>query len=130
LTIAIGCKSTQPNDAKKISDMDQYVELNNGARIPRLGLGTWKAPPEKTKEAVITAVKAGYRLIDCANDYDNEHVIGEALQELFKEGVVKREDLFIQAKLWNSNHRYSGGVEFLFQISTNKSCSTVALIYT
>ena len=73
--------------------------------MPRLGLGTWKAPAEKTKEAILTAVKAGYRLIDCANDYDNEHVIGEALQELFAAGVVKREELFIQAKLWNSNHR-------------------------
>lgn len=85
--------------------MEAYVELNSGARMPRLGLGTWKAPPEKTKEAILTAVRAGYRLIDCANDYDNEHIIGEALQELFAEGVVKREDLFIQAKLWNSNHR-------------------------
>ena len=85
--------------------MDFYTTLNNGAKMPRLGLGTWKAPAEKTKEAILTAVKAGYRLIDCANDYDNEHVIGEALQELFAAGVVKREDLFIQAKLWNSNHR-------------------------
>jgi len=82
-----------------------FISLNNGTRMPRLGLGTWKAPAEKTKAAVKTAVKAGYRTIDCANDYDNEHVIGEALQELFKEGVVKREELFIQAKLWNSNHR-------------------------
>lgn len=73
--------------------------------MPRVALGTWKAPAEKTKQAVITAVKSGYRFIDCANDYDNEHVIGEALQELFAAGVVKREDLFIQAKLWNSNHR-------------------------
>ena len=82
-----------------------------------------QAPPEKTKEAVMTAVKAGYRMLDCANDYDNEHVIGEALKELFAAGVVKREELFIQvvklsicffiilftahekAKLWNSNHR-------------------------
>jgi len=87
------------------SIMDFYTTLNNGAKMPRLGLGTWKAPAEKTKEAILTAVKAGYRLIDCANDYDNEHVIGEALQELFAAGVVKREDLFIQAKLWNSNHR-------------------------
>ena len=55
--------------------------------------------------AVQTAIKAGYRLIDCANDYNNEHIIGEALQELFKEGNVKRSDLFIQAKLWNGNHR-------------------------
>jgi len=82
-----------------------YTTLNNGAKMPRLGLGTWKAPADKTKEAVITAVKAGYRTLDCANDYDNEHVIGEALKELFAEGVVKREDMFIQAKLWNSNHR-------------------------
>ena len=44
-------------------------------------------------------------MIDCANDYDNEHVIGSALKKLFAEGVVKREELFIQAKLWNANHR-------------------------
>ena len=50
----------------------------------------FKAPAEKTKVAVKTAVKTGYRMIDCANDYDNEHVIGDAFQELFKEGVVVR----------------------------------------
>ena len=75
--------------------------------MPRLGLGTWKIPVERTKEAVIAAVEAGYRLIDTANDYGNEHMIGEALQELFRRGVVKREDLFIQAKLWNANHRWA-----------------------
>ena len=85
--------------------MSEFVTLNNGVSMPRIGLGTWKSPAAKTKAAIITAVKAGYRMIDCANDYDNEHVIGEALAELFAAGVVKREDLFIQAKLWNSNHR-------------------------
>ena len=73
-----------------------YITLNDGTKMPRLGLGTWKSPAEQTKQAIITAVKAGYRTIDCANDYDNEHVIGEALQELFREGVVTREELFIQ----------------------------------
>ena len=57
-----------------------FISLNDGTKMPRLGLGTWKAPAEKTEAAVKTAVKAGYRMIDCANDYDNEHVIGEALQ--------------------------------------------------
>ena len=47
----------------------------------------------------MTAVKAGYRMLDCANDYDNEHVIGEALKELFAAGVVKREELFVQVRL-------------------------------
>lgn len=73
--------------------------------MPRVGLGTWKSAPEVTKEAVKTAVKSGYRMIDCANDYNNEHVIGEALRELFDEGICKRSELFLQAKLWNSNHR-------------------------
>ena len=61
--------------------MSEYITLNNGLQMPRVGLGTWKAPAIKTKNAVITAIKSGYRFIDCANDYDNEHVIGEALQE-------------------------------------------------
>ena len=49
-----------------------------------------KAPPEKTKAAVKEAIKAGYRMIDCANDYGNEHVIGEALHELFEDNVITR----------------------------------------
>lgn len=85
--------------------VEEYFTLYNGMKMPSVALGTWKSPPEKTKLAVKTAVKAGYRFIDCANDYDNEHVIGQALEELYAEGVVKRSDLFIQAKLWNSNHR-------------------------
>ena len=77
-------------------ELSKTIKLRNGTEMPRIGLGTWKAPAEKTHTAVTTAVRTGYRLIDCANDYDNEHVIGEALEQMFKEGVVKREDMFIQ----------------------------------
>ena len=54
-----------------------------------------QAPVEKTKEAVLTAVRSGYRFIDTANDYDNEHIVGEALTQLFSEGTVKRQELVV-----------------------------------
>ena len=66
----------------------------------------------------MTAVKAGYRMLDCANDYDNEHVIGEALKELFAAGVVKREELFVQVQEWPLL------VRFLFICVRRQSCGT------
>lgn len=78
-------------------------DLNDGSKIPALGIGT--VPPEdpsQVKDIVITAVKAGFRLIDTAWYYGTEKYIGEALKELFDEGVVRREDLFITTKVWHS----------------------------
>ncbi|XP_010937542.1 NADPH-dependent aldo-keto reductase, chloroplastic isoform X1 [Elaeis guineensis] len=84
--------------------MARFFTLNTGAQIPSVGLGTWQAEPGVVGDAVIAAVKAGYRHIDCARAYSNEEEVGLALKKLFDEGVVKREDLFITSKLWSSDH--------------------------
>lgn len=76
--------------------------LNNGIHMPALGLGSAN-PPEAvpaSKQATKAAIKAGYRHIDTAWAYGTEPYIGEALKELFEEGVIRREDIFITTKVW------------------------------
>jgi len=81
------------------------VKLASGHEMPIVALGTWKAPQGVTGAAVETAVKTGYRNIDTANDYNNEPEIGQAIKNVIADGIVTRDDLFVQSKLWNSNHR-------------------------
>ncbi|NBG67346.1 aldo/keto reductase [Acidiluteibacter ferrifornacis] len=82
----------------------KMLSFSNGDQIPTIGLGTWKSRPGEVKEAIISAVKIGYRHIDCAAIYGNEKEIGEAFNDLFNSGMVKREELFITSKLWNDKH--------------------------
>src|ERR1700733_2145604 len=78
-----------------------YVTLNNGMKMPQVGLGTFDVKHEDLIEIVKEAVTVhGVRLIDTASLYKNEKPIGEALHHLISTGVVKREDLFIVTKLW------------------------------
>jgi alcohol dehydrogenase (NADP+) len=82
-----------------------YLTLNNGNKIPQLGLGTWKSERGQVAKAVKSALEMGYRHIDCAPIYGNEKEIGQAFCECLKEGVIKREEIFITSKLWNNRHR-------------------------
>ena len=84
------------------SDNMQYLTLNNGVKMPILGFGTYHIPPNETKHAVLNAIEAGYRLIDTAQNYNNETEVGEAIRE----SGVSREELFITTKISIENYGY------------------------
>src|ERR1700685_2580962 len=82
------------------------MPLNNGSgAIPALGFGTLIPDPVATKVATKAALEAGFRQLDASERYRNEKEVGEAIQEVFKTGKIKREEVFIATKLWNNNHR-------------------------
>ncbi|WP_395671783.1 aldo/keto reductase [Phenylobacterium sp.] len=77
--------------------------LNDGVRIPQLGLGVWQTPNDDAADVVKTAVLAGYRLVDTAAIYGNEKGVGRGLSEARDAGVG---DVFLTTKLWNENQGY------------------------
>lgn len=91
------------------------IELHNKTSIPVVGLGTWRSSSKDVYNAVLSALKAGYRHIDTAMIYGNEEAIGKAL----KDSNVPREELFITTKLWNSDQGYESAHE-AFNLSLKK----------
>src|SRR5450432_4638116 len=90
------------------SDNLRYTKmtLNNGSgAIPALGFGTLIPDPIATRTATKAALETGFRSFDASERYRNESEVGEAIQEVFKAGKIKREEVFIATKLWNNNHR-------------------------
>ncbi|KAL2813790.1 NADP-dependent oxidoreductase domain-containing protein [Aspergillus cavernicola] len=80
------------------------IKLSSGYDMPIVGFGLWKVNNDTCADQVYEAIKAGYRLFDGACDYGNEVESGQGVARAIKEGIVKREDLFIVSKLWNSFH--------------------------
>lgn len=72
--------------------------------MPQAGLGLWKIPKDVCATTVYEAIKCGYRLLDGACDYGNEKEVGDGIKKAIDEGLVKREDLFVVSKLWNTFH--------------------------
>ncbi|MBI5914210.1 MAG: aldo/keto reductase [Bacteroidetes bacterium] len=81
------------------------LTFQNNDTMPALGLGTWMAPRGEVGQAVREAIRIGYRHIDCAAIYGNEKEIGQALHEATTSGEVRREELWITSKLWNTKHQ-------------------------
>ena len=75
--------------------LNECYELNNGVKIPKLGLGTWLINNEKVAEVVKEALEVGYRHIDTAQAYENEEDVGKAIRE----SSVPREEIFVISKI-------------------------------
>ena len=80
----------------------RYVHLNDGMKIPTLGFGTWKIQDNEAPNVIEEALAAGYRLIDTASIYANEVGVGIGIRQ----SSLKREELFLTTKVWNSDHGY------------------------
>jgi diketogulonate reductase-like aldo/keto reductase len=78
------------------------ILLNNGIKMPNIGIGTYLLEPTDAKNSVREALKMGYRLIDTANAYRNEKAVGIGI----KESMIKREEIFVSTKLWPSEYEW------------------------
>ena len=89
-------------------DTLRYTKIplaHRSGAMPALGFGTLIPDPLVTVRATKAALEAGFRHLDCSERYRNESAVGQALQEVFEAGRIRREDVFVTTKLWNNNHR-------------------------
>ena len=87
--------------------MMEYATLNNGLKMPMAGIGTFLLTPDEAEASVLAALEEGYRLIDTANAYVNEKAVGRAM----KKSGLKREEIFLETKLWPSFYEDEDAVD-------------------
>lgn len=85
----------------------EYAVLNNGIKMPMAGIGTFLLSPDEAEASVLSALQCGYRLIDTANAYVNEKAVGRAM----KKSGLKREEIFLETKLWPSFYEQNDAVD-------------------
>ena len=85
----------------------KYATLNNGVKMPMAGIGTFLLSPDEAEASCVSALAAGYRLIDTANAYVNEKAVGRAM----KKSGLPREEIFLETKLWPSFYEQPDAVE-------------------
>lgn len=85
----------------------ETIKLNNGVEMPMAGIGTFLLSPDEAENSCDCALKLGYRLIDTANAYVNEKAVGRAIQK----ADIKREDIFLETKLWPSFYNQEDAVD-------------------
>ena len=85
----------------------EYITLNNGVKMPKLGFGVFQIAKEDCERCVLDAIKVGYRHIDTAQSYFNEEEVGNAISKC----GLPRKDLFITTKVWIDNYGYEQAKE-------------------
>ena len=109
------------------------LTLADGGQFPSVGLGMWKMPKPALPGLVQEAIKLGYRHLDCACDYGNELEVGAGITAALRDGLCRRDDLWVTSKLWNTYHEPKHvraacerslrdlGLKAVFFIATNSS---------
>ncbi|MBD5429535.1 aldo/keto reductase [Lactobacillus sp.] len=86
---------------------EEYFKLNNGVKIPKIGIGTFRMSSRQAQNSVEAALKDGYHLIDTAEAYNNERGVGKGI----KNSNIDRKDLFVSTKLWMSSYNDPNAVD-------------------
>ena len=103
------------NDGFTTTAPGPFFKVNNGIEMPAIGLGVFQNPPEETASAVEAALLGGYRLIDTAAAYLNEHEVGEGIRR----SGIPRDEVFLETKVWISDYGYDATLH-AFDKSTRK----------
>ena len=112
---------------KEIKVENEFIKLNNGTTIPRLGFGTSHM---FDKESLITALKVGYKHIDCAVLYGNQNIVGQGIKEFLEsnDDGITRKDLFITSKLYNEDHEPKYVYETTLKSIKDLECEYIDLL--